>query len=99
MGYYGSDEEKEADMLKLRVLTFLGKKADKGVEKGLITADECKLLNKKVEKAVKKLNNDWWEDQIGSKSYDILVALLEELIDQELDFEEELDILRKVEKA
>ena len=99
MGYYGSDEEKEADMLKLRVLTFLGKKADRGVEKGLITADECKLINKKLDKAVDKLKDDWWEDQDGNKSYDILEALLEELIDQEQDFEEELDILRKIEKA
>lgn len=91
------DEERELDDLKLRISRTIGKKSDRGIEKGIITQEEAKKLDKAIEKLMKKQTADWWELEKGQKSYDIAMDLLKEA---ELGtYAEEIEILTKIEKA
>lgn len=91
------DEERELDDLKLRISRTIGKKSDRGIEKGIITQEDAKKLDKAITKLMKKQTADWWELEKGQKSYDIAMDLLKEA---ELGtYAEEIEILTKIEKA
>lgn len=94
---YDYDESKQADDLRLRILNFIGKKGDRAVEKGIITAEENKKLYSAVKKSVNKMEDDWWLDEKGSKSYEIAMDLLKEV--EYMTYYQEVEILEKIEKA
>ena len=94
---YEYDEKKEADDLRLRILNFIGKKGDKGVDKGLITPEQNKKLYTSIDKLKKKYDTDWWLKQKGQKSYDIAMDMLKEA--EFGSYFEEIEILEKIEKA
>ncbi len=97
MAYLEDDEKAEADMLKIRIENSIGKKTDRGVDKGLITLDEAKMLCKTVEKLAKKHDVEWWLDEKGFKSMEIITDLLNEA--EFGIYETEKEILQKIEKA
>ena len=90
------DEEREKadiDLHKVTVERSVGKKIDRGVEKGIITKEDAESLEKAITKAIRKKMYDWWSDKKGEKSFDIMKELL-----LELGFKE-VEILMKIEKA
>ena len=94
MAYLDDEDTRDALDLKMRVVNFIGNKTDKGIEKGLITPDEAKTICKTVEKLVKKHDVEWWLDEKGFKSIEIVEDLL-----NEADFgtcETEKEILEKL---
>lgn len=96
MGYWDLDvdeqEKADADMLKLRIDSYVDKKCDKGIAKELITKEESEKMLKALKKAIRKHKEvDYWTDQKGKKSFEIAIELLEDA--------PELEILMKIEKA
>ncbi len=96
MAILPSMKEREADDMRLRVQSFCGKKTDRAVEKGMITKEEADKVFNAVGKLFYKFKNDWWIDQKGHKSYEILMLLFEQA---EGDFASHIEILQKIEKA
>lgn len=94
---YEYDDKKEADDLRLRILNFIDKKGDKGVDKGLITPEQNKKLYTAIDKLKKKYDTDWWLEQKGQKSYNIAMDMLKEA--EFGSYFEEIEILEKIEKA
>lgn len=91
------DEDNEIDSLKLRIERTIDNKIERAIEKEIITSLEAKKLTKALQKQMKKLKADWWELELGQKSYDIAMDLLNEA---ELGtFYEEIEILEKIKKA
>lgn len=90
------DEEREKadiDLHKVSVERSVGKKIDRGVEKGIITKEDAEKLEKAITKAIRKKMYDWWSDKKGEKSFDIMKELLLEL------GLKEVEILDKIVKA
>lgn len=102
MGYYDlsveEQEKEDAEMLQMRIATFIDKKCDKGIDKGLITKEESQELLKALNKQMKKHKEvDWWLDQKGKKSYEIAYDLLDET--EGFEYDDQKEILQKIEKA
>lgn len=94
MAFVPSEEEREADDMRLRIQSFAGKKTDKGVDKGLITKEEADKLFKCIDKLLYKFDDDWWIHRKGHKSYETMSIML-----TEMNLQAELEILQKIEKA
>lgn len=92
MAILPSEKEREADDMRLRISSFSGKKTDRAVEKGIITKEEADKVYNLVSKSLYKFNDNWWIDKKGSKSYDVMMLILE-------GFETETEILKRIEKA
>ncbi len=91
-----TDEEREQadiDLYKVTVQRSVGKKIDRGVEKGIITKEDAEKLENAIRKAIRKDMYDWWSNKKGGKSFDIIKELL-----LELGFKE-VEILEKIVKA
>ena len=97
MGFYDDEEQRAIDDLKLRVERNVDKKSDRGIEKGIITPEEGKKLEKAISKAVKHTDNEWWELSKGMKSYEIAMELLKAA--DIGTYYEEIEILEKIQKA
>lgn len=96
MAIIPSDDEREADDMRLRIQSFCGKKTDRAVEKGIITQEEADKVYNAVGKLFYKFDDDWWIDRKGHKSYETIMLLFEQA---EGDFASHIEILQKIEKA
>lgn len=91
------DEEREKadiDLKKVSVESVIGKKIDRGVEKGLITKEDAEQLEKEISKFISNDMYDWWADQKGKKSFEIATAMFEKIGNASLQ-----ELLAKIEKA
>lgn len=96
MAIIPSDEEREADNMRLRISSFSFTKTDRAVEKGIITKEDAEKVQKDIDKLLYKFNDDWWIDRKGHKSFETMLLMF---TSADGDFTKDIEILQKIEKA
>jgi len=96
MAIIPSDEEREADDMRLRISSFSFTKTERAVEKGIITKEDAEKIRKDIEKLLYKFNDDWWRDRKGHKSFETMQLMFNTA---DGDFARDIEILQKIEKA